>query len=153
MKSSFLFLLLLISPSALAAAPFQGTFCGRGTVVITQDGDVQKLAGVKTLSLSLTENSLDLLTDKVNFDDGGTLTGRSEHSEVSNGQILYQGKSVGTVSDTEIHVDAVIAGYRIQYAIHSLGEGKISYERTSENAGAGVRVESAFDELTSGACP
>ncbi len=135
--------------SVLAQYPFNGTYCGKGTVNL--NGKAQ--SGIKILEVATSSNTLRLIRSKVILDNGGYIDGRPEEAQILDGQIIYNGTKVGTISWEELYTKANIAGFDIEYTVRNLGPERISYSRISTNASNNFYMSEGFTELTKNSCP
>jgi hypothetical protein len=143
MKTPCLLLIFfhLFSLETFAAYPFNGVFCGRGTLRMKG----QEYTGTKILEVTASDSFLHLKRSRVHLDNGSYLEGRPEQAQIVDGKIVFENTVVGTISEEEIHTHTSIDGYDIDYLVKNLGENKVSYMRTSVNGS--FRMEENFPEL------
>lgn len=148
MKKTLALFLFAVPFSSFANYPFNGTYCGKGTVNI--DGKIH--SGLKVVEVKTTFDSLRLIRSKVILDSGGYIEGRPEVAQIIEGKILFDGHFVGTISSKEIHTKTNISGYEIEYIIRNIGLDRISYFRTSKNVSNNFYSIYDFGDLSKGSC-
>ena len=141
--------LFLIPIAAFAQSPFNGTFCGNGTLTMRINGHTQTFQGTKVLTLLTTDTSLESRYDRIYFKDASWMQGQLISDQIENQKVLINGQDVGSISADLISTSVTVSGLQVNTRVQILETGKISFSRRTSGS-AGLLLGEEFSQLASG---